>query len=159
MSVLWTTDALIAAMNGRPVGDMPEGVAGITIDSRNVAKGDAFFAIKGEKFDGHDFASSAMAAGAALIVVSESKLPALGRLTVPMIVVPDVLKGLEQLGIASRARSKAQIIAVTGSAGKTTTKELLRHVLSACGFGARFCRLVQQSLGRSADAGKNAGGY
>lgn len=133
MSLLWTTDALIAAMNGRPVGDMPEGVTGITIDSRNVAKGDAFFAIKGEKFDGHDYASSAMAAGAALIVVSESKLPALGRLSVPMIVVPDVLKGLEQLGIASRARSKAQIIAVTGSAGKTTTKELLRHVLSACG--------------------------
>jgi UDP-N-acetylmuramoyl-tripeptide--D-alanyl-D-alanine ligase len=133
MSLLWTTDALIAAMNGRPVGEMPQGVTGITIDSRNVGQGDAFFAIKGDKFDGHDFASSAMAAGAALIVVSEGKLPALGRLTVPMIVVPDVLKALEMLGIASRARSKAQIIAVTGSAGKTTTKEALRHVLSACG--------------------------
>ena len=133
MSLLWTTDALIAAMNGRPVGEMPEGVSGITIDSRNVGKGDAFFAIKGDKFDGHDFASGAMAAGAALIVVSEAKLPALGRLTVPMIVVPDVLKALEMLGVASRARSRAQIIAVTGSAGKTTTKEALRHVLSACG--------------------------
>jgi UDP-N-acetylmuramoyl-tripeptide--D-alanyl-D-alanine ligase len=133
MSLLWTTDAMIAAMSGRPVGEMPEGVTGITIDSRNVSKGDAFFAIKGDTFDGHDFASGAMAAGAALIVVSEAKLPALGRLTVPMIVVPDVLKALEMLGIASRARSKAQIIAVTGSAGKTTTKEALRHVLSACG--------------------------
>ncbi|MGB8818748.1 MAG: UDP-N-acetylmuramoylalanyl-D-glutamyl-2,6-diaminopimelate--D-alanyl-D-alanine ligase [Rhizobiaceae bacterium] len=133
MSFLWTTSDMIAAMNGRPVGDMPEGVTGISIDSRSVDKGNAFFAIKGDSFDGHDFAGLAMASGASLIVVAESKLPALGRLTVPMIVVPDVLKGLEQLGAASRARSHAQIIAVTGSAGKTTTKEALRHVLSACG--------------------------
>ena len=133
MSLLWTSEAMIAAMGGRPVGDMPEGVTGIAIDSRTVQKGEAFFAIKGEKMDGHDYASAATAAGAALIVVAESKLPALGRLTVPMIVVPDVLKGLEQLGIAARDRCKGQILAVTGSAGKTTTKEALRHVLSACG--------------------------
>lgn len=133
MSLLWTSHAMTDAMLGRPLGDMPEGVTGIAIDSRSVMKGDAFFAIKGDNFDGHDFASAAIANGAALIVVAESKLPALGRLSVPMIVVQDVLKGLEQLGIASRARSKAQIIAVTGSAGKTTTKEALRHVLSAVG--------------------------
>jgi UDP-N-acetylmuramoyl-tripeptide--D-alanyl-D-alanine ligase len=133
MSLLWTSHDMIAAMDGRPLGDIPEGVAGIAIDSRSVIKGDAFFAIKGDHFDGHDFAGAAMANGAALIVVSESKLPAMGRLTVPMIVVPDVLKGLEQLGVASRARSGAQIIAVTGSAGKTTTKEALRHVLSSVG--------------------------
>lgn len=133
MSLLWTSQAMIDAMGGRPIGEMPEGVTGITIDSRSVEKGNAFFAIKGENFDGHDFASAAIAAGAALIVVAEAKLPALGRLTMPMIVVPDVLKALEALGVASRARSHAQIIAVTGSAGKTTTKEALRHVLSACG--------------------------
>ena len=133
MSLLWTTHDMIAAMNGRPLGDMPEGITGISIDSRAVAKGDAFFAIKGDNFDGHDFASAAMMAGAALIVVAESKLPALGRLSMPMIVVQDVLKGLEMLGVASRARSRAQIIAVTGSAGKTTTKEALRHVLSEVG--------------------------
>ncbi len=133
MSLLWTSQDMVAAMGGRPLGDMPEGVTGIAIDSRSVQKGEAFFAIKGDVFDGHDFASAAMANGAALLVVSESKLPAMGRLTVPMIVVPDVLKGLEQLGIAARKRSQAQIIAVTGSAGKTTTKEALRHVLSAVG--------------------------
>ncbi|MGL4488812.1 MAG: UDP-N-acetylmuramoylalanyl-D-glutamyl-2,6-diaminopimelate--D-alanyl-D-alanine ligase [Rhizobiaceae bacterium] len=133
MSLLWTSDDMIAAMGGRPLGDMPEGVTGIAIDSRTVQKGEAFFAIKGDLHDGHDFASFAMANGAALLVVSEAKLPAMGRLTVPMIVVPDVLKALEQLGVASRKRSKAQIIAVTGSAGKTTTKEALRHVLSAVG--------------------------
>ncbi len=133
MSFLWTSHAMIEAMGGRPIGEMPEGVTGITIDSRSVEKGNAFFAIKGDNFDGHDFASAAMAAGAAVIVVAESKLPALGKLTMPMIVVPDVLKALEHLGAASRARSHAQIIAVTGSAGKTTTKEALRHVLSNCG--------------------------
>jgi UDP-N-acetylmuramoyl-tripeptide--D-alanyl-D-alanine ligase len=133
MSLLWTCYDMIAAMGGRPLGDMPEGVKGIAIDSRSVQKGDAFFAIKGDVHDGHDFASFAMANGAALLVVSEAKLPAMGRLSVPMIVVPDVLKALEQLGIASRNRSQAQIIAVTGSAGKTTTKEALRHVLSMVG--------------------------
>lgn len=57
----------------------------------------------------------------------------MGRLTVPMIVVEDVLAALGRLGLASRERSRAQIIAVTGSVGKTTTKEMLRHVLSPSG--------------------------
>ncbi len=74
-----------------------------------------------------------MAAGAGLLVVAEAKLPALGRLNVPMIVVHDVLVALEKLGAAARARTSAKIIAVTGSAGKTTTKEALRHVLSTVG--------------------------
>ncbi|KAF4296062.1 UDP-N-acetylmuramoylalanyl-D-glutamyl-2, 6-diaminopimelate--D-alanyl-D-alanine ligase, partial [Escherichia coli] len=78
-------------------------------------------------------ATAAMAAGAGLLVVNESRLPALGNLKVPMIVVEDVLEALIKLGIASRDRSKAQIIAVTGSVGKTTTKEALRHVLADSG--------------------------
>jgi len=68
-----------------------------------------------------------------VLVVAEGKLPSLGRLTAPIIVVEDVLVALEKLGVAARARSQAKIIAVTGSAGKTTTKEALRHVLSAVG--------------------------
>ena len=80
-----------------------------------------------------------------------------GKLTMPMIVVPDVLRALEHLGAASRARSHAQIIAVTGSAGKTTTKEALRHVLSNCGKSACLGSVVQQSLGRAAHAGADAG--
>ncbi|KQZ81371.1 UDP-N-acetylmuramoylalanyl-D-glutamyl-2, 6-diaminopimelate--D-alanyl-D-alanine ligase [Mesorhizobium sp. Root157] len=133
MSFLWTSDALVAAMGGRPLGQMPEGVSGISIDSRSLQPGDAFFAIKGETMDGHDFATAAIKAGAAVLVVAEGKLPALGRLTAPMIVVPDVLVALEKLGIAARARSKGKIIAVTGSAGKTTTKEALRQVLGSVG--------------------------
>ena len=133
MSFLWTSEALVAAMDGRPVGRLPEGVTGISIDTRTLAPGEAFFAIKGENFDGHDFATAAMAAGAALLVVAEARLPSLGRTSMPMIVVPDVLAALEKAGLAARARSKAKIIAVTGSAGKTTTKEMLRHGLLASG--------------------------
>ncbi|RCS25473.1 UDP-N-acetylmuramoylalanyl-D-glutamyl-2,6-diaminopimelate--D-alanyl-D-alanine ligase [Phyllobacterium salinisoli] len=133
MTWLWTSADMVDAMGGRPVGTLPEGITGISIDTRTLASGEAFFAIKGDQFDGHDFVTAAMAAGAGLIVVAEAKLPALGKLQVPMIVVDDVLEGLVRLGIASRARSKAQIIAVTGSVGKTTTKEALRHVLADVG--------------------------
>ncbi|MBY5736333.1 UDP-N-acetylmuramoylalanyl-D-glutamyl-2,6-diaminopimelate--D-alanyl-D-alanine ligase [Rhizobium leguminosarum] len=133
MSWLWTTEDMIAAMAGRPFGTLPEGITGISIDSRSIAPGEAFFAIKGDRVDGHDYASMAMANGASLLVVSEARLPAMGRLTVPMIVVEDVLAALGRLGLASRERSRARIIAVTGSVGKTTTKEMLRHVLSPSG--------------------------
>jgi UDP-N-acetylmuramoyl-tripeptide--D-alanyl-D-alanine ligase len=133
MSLLWTSEALVAAMDGRPLGPMPEGISGISIDSRSLQPGDAFFAIKGEAMDGHDFATAAIKSGAGVLVVAEGKLPSLGRLTAPIIVVEDVLVALEKLGVAARTRSQAKIIAVTGSAGKTTTKEALRHVLSAVG--------------------------
>src|SRR5690606_1323828 len=127
MSWLWTIEALVEAMGGRPLGQMPAGVHGISIDTRTLEPGDALFAIKGETMDGHDFATAAVKAGAAVLVVAEGKLPALGRLTAPMIVVPDVLAAMEKLAVAARARAKGRVIAVTGSAGKTTTKEALRH--------------------------------
>jgi len=133
MSLLWTSEALVEATGGRPLGQMPDGISGISIDTRTLKPGEAFFAIKGDAMDGHDFATAAIKAGAGLLVVAEGKLPALGRLTAPMIVVPDVLVALEKAGIAARARSRARIIAVTGSVGKTSTKEALRHALSSVG--------------------------
>ncbi|MBP1883322.1 UDP-N-acetylmuramoylalanyl-D-glutamyl-2,6-diaminopimelate--D-alanyl-D-alanine ligase [Sinorhizobium mexicanum] len=133
MNWLWTSSDLLAAMNGRPVGNLPEGIDGISIDSRTISKGEAFFAIKGDRVDGHDYAGIALANGASLLVVSEGKIPALGRLIAPMIVVDDVLEALIRLGCAARDRSAAKVIAVTGSVGKTTTKEMLRHVLSPLG--------------------------
>src|SRR4029450_7206733 len=123
MSLLWTSDDFIAATGGRPFGQMPAGVTGISIDSRTLLPGEAFFAIRGDQFDGHDFATAAIKAGAGMLVVSEGKLPALGRLSAPMIVVPDVLAALERAGAAARARTNAKVIAVTGSAGKTSTKD------------------------------------
>ncbi|AYD00871.1 UDP-N-acetylmuramoylalanyl-D-glutamyl-2,6-diaminopimelate--D-alanyl-D-alanine ligase [Neorhizobium sp. NCHU2750] len=133
MSFLWTSEEMTAVMGGRPVGALPEGITGISIDSRSIGEGEAFFAIKGDRVDGHDYAGIAVANGASLIVISEGKLPALGRLTVPMIVVEDVLVALGRLAVASRERSRAQIVAVTGSVGKTTTKEMLRQVLAPSG--------------------------
>lgn len=130
---LWTSDEFIAATGGRPVGEMPGGVMGVSIDTRTLEAGDAFFAIKGDLSDGHDYVSQAAASGAALAVVSEEKLVALGAMTMPLVVVSDVLAAMQRLGVASRLRSKARIIAVTGSAGKTTTKEMLRTLLSNCG--------------------------
>ena len=111
MTWLWTSADLIAAMHGRPIGNLPLGVTGISIDSRAIAPGEAFFAIKGDRVDGHDFASFAVANGAGLLVVSEGKLPALGRLVTPMIVVQDVLQALIDLGCAARDRTAARIIA------------------------------------------------
>jgi UDP-N-acetylmuramoyl-tripeptide--D-alanyl-D-alanine ligase len=133
MSLLWQSEALVAAMNGRPVGALPAGVGGISIDTRTLQPGEAFFAIKGERFDGHDFATAAAKAGAGILVVAEGKLPALGRVNTPLIVVKDVLAALEMAGAAARERTKAKIIGVTGSVGKTSTKEALRTALSAVG--------------------------
>ncbi|MDZ7824569.1 MAG: UDP-N-acetylmuramoylalanyl-D-glutamyl-2,6-diaminopimelate--D-alanyl-D-alanine ligase [Ahrensia sp.] len=130
---LWTGTAMVEAMHARPLNGVPLEVTGISIDTRTLKKGDAFFAIKGDTMDGHDYATAAAAAGASVLVVDERKLPALGRVSLPLMVVNDVLKAMENLGRASRARTNAKIIAVTGSAGKTTTKDALRHVLSSCG--------------------------
>ncbi|RZM09439.1 MAG: UDP-N-acetylmuramoylalanyl-D-glutamyl-2,6-diaminopimelate--D-alanyl-D-alanine ligase [Sphingomonas sp.] len=130
---LWETDALIEALGGRPIGTMPAGVTGLSIDTRTLQPGEAYFAIKGDKFDGHAFLTAAAAGGAGVMVVAKSKLPALGRVQAQLIVVEDVLASLGRLAAASRARSKARIIAVTGSVGKTTTKDALRHALGASG--------------------------
>ena len=130
---LWTYDAFLAATKGRPLGARPDEIAGISIDSRTIKPGEAFFAIKGDTFDGHDFASVAIARGAATAVVADSRLSGLGRIRGSLTIVPDVLDALRALGIAARARCNAGIVAVTGSVGKTSTKEMLAVALAADG--------------------------
>ncbi|GHC75170.1 UDP-N-acetylmuramoylalanyl-D-glutamyl-2,6-diaminopimelate--D-alanyl-D-alanine ligase [Limoniibacter endophyticus] len=133
MSISWNSDAFVEIMGGRPFGNLPSTITGVSIDTRTLQKGEAFFAIKGDRFDGHNFATAAIGAGAGVMVIAEHKLPALGRFNIPMIVVPDVLVALEKVAAAARIRSRAKVIAITGSAGKTSTKEALRHVLSEFG--------------------------
>ncbi|MFB9269076.1 UDP-N-acetylmuramoylalanyl-D-glutamyl-2,6-diaminopimelate--D-alanyl-D-alanine ligase [Bradyrhizobium erythrophlei] len=131
-ALLWTSDAMVKAMRAATQGVLPDGVTGLSIDSRTIAKGEAYFAIKGDVHDGHSFVEAALKAGAALAVVEAAqrdKFPA----DAPLLVVDDVLGSLVELAHASRARLNAQIIAVTGSVGKTSTKEALRRVLSAQG--------------------------
>src|SRR5437868_1600036 len=126
--VLWTIEELTAITGGSLRGSVSRPLTGVSIDSRSVAKGDIFAAIKGDRVDGHDYAPSALNSGAGLAIVSRptDAMASAGTL----LVVDDVLKALEKIGLAARARSKAKIIAVTGSVGKTSTKELRRLELS-----------------------------
>jgi UDP-N-acetylmuramoyl-tripeptide--D-alanyl-D-alanine ligase len=129
---LWTVEAMATAMGAERHGALPQSISGISIDSRSIAPGEAFFAIHGDHRDGHEFVAAALAANAALAVVAadrRAQCPADARL----LVVPSVLAGLRDLAAAARARSAAKVIAVTGSVGKTGTKEALRLALSKDG--------------------------
>src|SRR3984957_10739043 len=129
---LWTSAAMTAAMRAQVNGALPEGVTGLSIDSRTITPGEAYFAIKGDIHDGHAFVAAALKAGAALAVVEAAQRDKFAP-DAPLLVVDDVLAGLVNLAHAARARLDAQVIAVTGSVGKTSTKEALRRVLDAQG--------------------------
>lgn len=131
MAALWTVAEIVKATGGRPEGISDGPVSSITIDSREVPPESLFVAIKGDTHDGHDFVAKALEAGAAAALVSEAWFTRNGGSN--LIVVLDPLQALQQLASAARARSRAMIVAVTGSAGKTTTKEAIRTVLSAAG--------------------------
>lgn len=127
MSPLWTGEAIAEATGGAL--SAPFAVSGVAFDSREVTPGDLFVAMRGEAADGHDYAARAHSAGAAGMIVER---PVEG----PHVLVPDSLEGLVALGRASRARTHAKIIGVTGSAGKTGTKEALFHAFDRMSFGA-----------------------
>lgn len=129
---LWLGDELIKALDGELIAGELCAADGISIDSREIVKNDAFFAIKGDLFDGHDYAEKAALSGASVVVISDAeyKVEAAG---VACILVDDVLASLGRLAVASRARSHAKIVAITGSVGKTSTKEFLRACLEPCG--------------------------
>jgi UDP-N-acetylmuramoyl-tripeptide--D-alanyl-D-alanine ligase len=129
---LWTSMAMTEAMRASIRGTLPEAVTGLSIDSRTIAPGEAYFAIKGDVHDGHDFVAAALEAGAALAVVEAAQRDRFAP-DAPLLAVGDVLAGLVDLAHAARARLSAQVIAVTGSVGKTSTKEALRRVLGAQG--------------------------
>ncbi len=129
MTALWTSSAAAKATGGR--NTQAWSATGVSIDSRQVERGDLFVAISGTRVDGHDFIADAILRGAAAAMVSRVP-PGLDK-NLPLHVVPDTLVALTALGIAARKRSRAKIIAVTGSVGKTGTKEALRVALSAQG--------------------------
>lgn len=129
---LWTAEELVAATGGRLTQPLTRTVQAVSIDSRSIAEGDLFVAIKGDKMDGHDFAAKALQSGAGVAMVSRTT-PDMESAGPLLVVADDPLRGLENLGRAARARSNAQIIAVTGSVGKTSTKEMLHVALTASG--------------------------
>jgi UDP-N-acetylmuramoyl-tripeptide--D-alanyl-D-alanine ligase len=128
---LWTVEAMASAMGAERQGQLPASVAGLSIDSRSLGSGEAFFAIRGDRRDGHDFVVDALAKAALAVVAADKRaqFPGDARL----LVVPDVLIALRELAVAARARMRGKVIGVTGSVGKTGTKEALRLALSKDG--------------------------
>ena len=129
---LWTVSDMAAAMAAAPSGRVPPVVSGLSIDTRTIGAGEAFFAIRGDARDGHDFVHDALAAGAGLAVVAAARRGDFPD-DAPLLVVADVLDALRALAAAARARTAAKVVAVTGSVGKTSTKEALRAALSRDG--------------------------
>ncbi len=129
---LWTLAEIVAATDGRLEGAADAGLplSSVSIDSRTLEPGALFVAIRGDRLDGHAFVDNAFAAGAACALVAEGADSGTGQ---PVIRVGDTLRALEQLGMAARARCDARVIAVTGSVGKTGTKEALRLALGETG--------------------------
>ncbi len=130
---LWTGLGLVGALNARVSGGIAREASGVSIDTRTLQRGDLFLAIKGDVHDGHDFVRAAHDKGAAAAVVDEAHardFPDAG----PLYVVKDVQAALERLGAYARARSGAYVAAITGSVGKTSTKDMARVVFSR--FGA-----------------------
>lgn len=120
MTPLWTSHDLAAATGGTASAAFD--VSGVAFDSREIGPGDLFLALKGEATDGHRFVDQAVASGAAGLLVS-------GPVGAPHVLVADTSAALNDMGRAARARTGATIIAVTGSVGKTTTKETLYRAL------------------------------
>lgn len=127
MRPLWTAAEAAAATGG--TNTAPWIAHGVSIDSRSLLPGDLFVALKGPKFDGHQFTAAALDKGASAAMVAKA-MPDIAK---PLLLVADTQAGLENLGRAARARTAAKVIGVTGSVGKTGTKEALRRALDRQG--------------------------
>ena len=127
----WTLDRMATALKEQATGALPRGatsVSGITTDTRKIGKGNVFVALKGERFDGHDYLQDAVRDGASAVVVSRA--PKLNSLGVPVYEVRDTLVALGALARYWRRAWGKTIIGVAGSNGKTSTKDLIRAALS-----------------------------
>ena len=128
MTALWTSADAVAATGGHTANDWT--ASGVSIDTRSMNPGDLFVALQDTR-DGHDFVAPALAQGAAAALVS--RVPDGVDACASLLIVDDVLRALEALGVAARARTRARVVAVTGSVGKTSTKDMLRAVLGGQG--------------------------
>jgi UDP-N-acetylmuramoyl-tripeptide--D-alanyl-D-alanine ligase len=130
----FTADELARATGGRWIGAPPAAVDGVFTDTRQPAPGACFVALKGERFDAHDFLADAARAGAACAVVAEPRAAALsGPAGLPLLAVPDTLATLGALARFHRLRFRIPLVAVTGSNGKTTTREMIAAILATRG--------------------------
>jgi UDP-N-acetylmuramoyl-tripeptide--D-alanyl-D-alanine ligase len=124
---------VIAAIGATPVGPLPtllQDFPRISIDSRSIQPGEAFFAIKGQRFDGHDYVEEALGKGAAVAVVSHSSLPVAHPRGCLLLTVSDTAEALQRVAYRARQIWGKQLLAITGSMGKTTTKAFIATLLS-----------------------------
>ena len=128
MTVIWKSGEAAAAVNGRATGEWS--ASGVSIDSRTVGKGDLFIAIRGPNVDGHMYVGDALSRGAAAAMVAGDWAEGRATADMPLLIVEDTDEGLNALGRAARERGKARVVAITGSVGKTSTKEALAQILS-----------------------------
>lgn len=143
MSELWTAEEAQRATGGRLINGERWSAKGVSIDTRTLEPGDLFVALQDAR-DGHDFLAQAFVSGAGAALISDAgKAEGLG----PCIVVGDVLDGLRKLGAAARDRSSAKRVAVTGSVGKTSTKEALAACLLASGATHRSVKSYNNHWG------------
>ena len=140
---LWAADDAAKATGG--LINQPWTASGVSIDSRTLAPGELFVALVGAYFDGHDYINAALRAGAAAAMVS--RVPDAVEPQAPLLRVMDTQSGLSALGAAGRNRSRARVIGVTGSVGKTGTKEMLRLALSAFGSVHASIRSYNNAIG------------
>jgi UDP-N-acetylmuramoyl-tripeptide--D-alanyl-D-alanine ligase len=129
---LWSPPDLALALGAPPRAPLVAAIGGVSIDTRTLAPGDLFFALRSQTGDGHDHVARAFAGGAGACVVARERA-AEGASHGPIFAVEDTLGAMERLGVAARARSAARIVAVTGSVGKTSAKDMLRVALGASG--------------------------
>jgi|AntRauTorcE11897_2_1112592.scaffolds.fasta_scaffold00188_23 UDP-N-acetylmuramoyl-tripeptide--D-alanyl-D-alanine ligase len=130
-TLLWTTEDITSITQGSETHNAS--VFGVSIDTRTLKQGDLFVALKGDTGDGHEYIEQAFAAGASAALVQEGTVDFDGSADHAIIQVKDTLQALEQLAHAARERSQALRIGITGSAGKTGTKEMLGIVLTEFG--------------------------
>lgn len=124
---------LSGVTGGRWIGTPPREVEGIGVDTRKFTAGSLFVAIKGDRFDGHDFLAAAAQAGAAAALVSAERAGAMAAPPIPLLAVPDTVPALGSLARFHRLRHDLPVVAVTGSNGKTTTREMIAAILSKRG--------------------------
>jgi UDP-N-acetylmuramoyl-tripeptide--D-alanyl-D-alanine ligase len=152
-----TLSEVIGAIEGRPATDLgPASVCGVSTDSRTIRTGELFFAIPGERFDGHAFAAEALARGAAAAVIAAGREAAVraavqprgaNGLLPPLIAVDDTVTALGRLGAFHRRLLRCPVIAIVGSNGKTTTKAMVHHLLSERRQGRSSPKSFNNALG------------
>jgi UDP-N-acetylmuramoyl-tripeptide--D-alanyl-D-alanine ligase len=145
--VAFHANEVAAWTGGRWRGRPPAVITGFAIDSREIRPGECFIALIGARADGHDFIDAARANGAACALVRDDRTPATDSTDFPMLAVPDPRRALADIARGHRSRLRGRIVAVTGSSGKTSVKEMIADLLALKGATARTIGNWNNDLG------------